>query len=106
VYLAVVAIEGISFSRFSVREKIIAAFLWQAPAWFFALVNWFQISDLAGYSIFILQLWYTPLVGLLSIPGLPVLDGRPLYYYLTLLMPILMSGYYFLFTQIHVPSGD
>lgn len=106
-YLVVVAAEAINFSRFSTRDKVFVAFLWQAPAWFFMLAALWQVSGLASYAIFILQLWYTPLVGLLSLPGLPVLAERPLYYYLTLFMPFIMSCYYYLFTRVRVlTSGD
>lgn len=109
-YLVVVAAEAFRFSQYSAREQIMVALLWQAPAWFLTVVNLLQVTDIASYSIFILQLWYTPLIGLLSLPGLPVVDEKPLYYYLTLLMPVIMSSYYFLFTQVKIknltPDGD
>ncbi|MEQ8201463.1 MAG: hypothetical protein ABRQ24_08605 [Syntrophomonadaceae bacterium] len=99
VYVYLVWKEGEYCRRRCSRTGMaVVAILWQLPGYLLAssiLLSVESISQFAYYFIFILELWDTPLLPLLSLlPAWTLLD-RPLYYYLLFLqVPLLSLCYY------------
>lgn len=75
----------------------VLGFIWQLPGIFLSLailLGLDQSTDFSYYFIFILQLWHTPVLPILSFLPLHSIGDKPLYYYLLFLMaPILWSFY-------------
>ncbi|MEN6349938.1 MAG: hypothetical protein ABFD08_11145 [Syntrophomonas sp.] len=98
-YLAVIAWEACSIKgKLGNSQKVLAVLFWQAPAAFLSLavVLNTSINFLSDNAIFLLEFWATPVIPLLS--SLPVFVdmGKPLYYYLLLVMPVLLGIYFYL----------
>lgn len=83
-------------------NKIIIVLVWQTPAIICALaiLSSFFITGLTDYAIFILQFWFTPLAGFLSLAGIDIIGDKPLYYYLLLYLPFIISIYYLILSSI------
>lgn len=99
IYLYLVWKEGMYCRQRCSRTGVAAvAVLWQLPGYFLAgsiLLSLDAVSQFAYYFIFILELWDTPLLPLISLlPAWTWLD-RPFYYYLLFVIPPLMSFYYY-----------
>ncbi len=96
IYLLVVALEARRAYELSQLQKIIIVLIWQAPAIFWAAIciTAFDFMGLYEYAIFILEFWYTPLVGLLSLAGISIYSGKPLYYYILIYLPFISCIYY------------
>jgi hypothetical protein len=96
VYLLIIAWEARRAGSISFRNNIITACVWQAPGIFFAVlcISSFDPMGLYEYAIFILQFWFTPLLGLLSLAGINSYFDKPLYYYLLICLPFISVLYY------------
>ncbi len=96
IYLLVIALEAHRAYELPLNKKIIIVLIWQAPAIFFAgiCISRLNFMGLYEYAIFMLQFWYTPLVGLLSLAGITVYSDKPLYYYLLIYLPFISCFYY------------
>jgi len=86
----------------TISEKMIAAISLQLPGLILAIINLMEITqgDLSSYALFILQYWYIPLIPLISLISYTTEAGVPLYHYILLGLPLLMSSYYFTVVQI------
>ncbi len=99
VYLYLVWKEG-SYCRERLRRAEVAALavLWQLPGYVLAvsiLLPLESASQFSYYFIFMLELWDTPLLPLISmLPTWTLLD-RPLYYYLMFFLVPALSFYYY-----------
>jgi len=100
-YLILLWEEGKSSSRMLLNHKkqALVAMLWQLPGFILSvsvILGLDQLTDFAYYFIFILELWQTPILPLISIiPVWTILD-KPLYYYLLFMMVPVMAVYYYL----------
>lgn len=87
-----------SGTRFQPLQQGIISTLWQLPGIVLAavvLLGLGQAADFSYYSIFILQLWHTPVLPLISLFPLSSVGDKPLYYYiLFLLVPLLWIFYW------------
>ncbi len=103
IYLLVIALEACRAYELSLKKKIAIALIWQAPALFWAgiHISTFNFIELYEYAIFILEFWYTPLVGLLSLTGISIYSARPLYYYLLIYLPLISCCYYIALASIN-----
>jgi hypothetical protein len=78
-------------------KQVAVAILWQMPGFVLAgsvLLGLDQLTDFAYYFIFILELWVTPLLPLVSLIPLVKMAGYPLYYYFLFLLVPLMGLIY------------
>jgi len=100
-FLLIIAVEGQRYDL-SIKHVIYTALIWQAPAILYALiiVNNINIPGISEYAIFILEFWFTPLVGILSLANFTVDSGRPLYYYLLVYLPFIISLYYIMCASV------
>ncbi|KUG03057.1 hypothetical protein ASZ90_019600 [hydrocarbon metagenome] len=107
IYLLVIALEARRAYELPLIQKIATGFIWQAPGLFFALllVSSYDFMGLYEYAIFMLQFWFTPLLGLLSLAGINFYFDKPLYYYLLIYLPIISCVYYIGIASISFP-GD
>lgn len=76
----------------------LVAVIWQLPGIFLGtsvVMGWDRLTDFAYYFIFILELWLTPILPLVSLlPVWTILD-RPIYYYCFFVtVPLLALFYY------------
>lgn len=99
VYLYLVWKEG-SYCRLRLSRAGIAAVavLWQLPGYFLAgsiLLPLGFASQFSYYFIFMLELWDTPLLPLISLLPTWTLLDRPLYYYLMFVLVPALSLYYY-----------
>lgn len=82
--------------RSPLKQKIIAV-IWQLPGIILGssvILGLDRLTDFAYYFVFILELWVTPVLPLVSLlPAWSILD-RPLYYYLLFVMVPLLAVYY------------
>ncbi len=103
IYLLVIAMEARRAYELPLNQKIITVLIWQAPAIFFAgiCITAYNFMGLYEYAIFMLQFWYTPLVGLLSLAGITVYSDKPLYYYLLIYLPFISCFYYTVLASIN-----
>ena len=80
-------------------QQGIVGFLWQLPGIFLSLsilLGLDRATDFSYYFIFILQLWHTPVLPIISLLPLQIIGDKPLYYYfLFLMVPLLWSLYLF-----------
>lgn len=100
-YLLIVWKEG-QYCRLILNnraQRAIIAIIWQLPGYLLAgaiLCSLDAVSQFGYYFIFMLELWDTPILPLMSLlPVWTILD-RPLYYYLLFIVVPLMSLYYYL----------
>ncbi len=97
-YMGLIWQEGSYFnSKYTPLSQGFIGFLWQAPGIFLALavsLGWNLSTDISYYYIFILELWGTPVLPLISLLPAWVLNGKPLYYYLlSAMVPVLIIVY-------------
>lgn len=99
-YLIVIALEARLIKHLEKWEKVFIFILWQITGIFFSLAKLIEINVhyLNDYAIFILQLWYTPVIPLVSIIPEPYNFDKPFYYYLLIGMPIIMAVYFYFFS--------
>ncbi len=99
VYMYLVRKEG-SYCQMRLSRAGMAAvaIIWQLPGYLLAgsiLLPLESASQFSYYFIFILELWDTPLLPLISmLPTWTLLD-RPLYYYLMFVLVPALSFYYY-----------
>ncbi|MEA4924972.1 MAG: hypothetical protein VB084_06615 [Syntrophomonadaceae bacterium] len=78
-------------------KQAAVAVIWQMPGFILALsviLGWDRLTDFAYYFIFILELWVTPILPLVSLlPAWTILE-RPLYYYLFFVIVPILAVYY------------
>lgn len=78
------------------RQGLIAM-LWQMPGIFMVLsvcLSWDFSTHLSYYFIFMLELWQTPVLPIISLIPTYIGSGKPLYYYLLMFsVPVLMAVY-------------
>ena len=98
VFLVFIYLEGrliVYKTNGSLWQVSVIALSWQFPALLLILVNTFDLSQFTAlyhYSYFMLEIWQTQLLPLLSlIPPTWTYQGMPLYYYLYFIdIPLLM----------------
>lgn len=95
-YLLIIGMEARRACDLPWWKRSITALIWQAPGLFFAvvLITSFNVMGVYEYAIFIIQFWFTPLLGLVSLAGLYFYLDKPIYYYLLILLPFISSLYY------------
>ena len=107
VYIYVVWKEGSYCRRRLSRVGMAAvAVLWQLPGYFLAgsiLLPLESASQFSYYFIFMLELWDTPLLPLISMLPTWTLFDRPLYYYFMFMLVPALSLYYY--TPALMPKG-
>lgn len=81
------------------QSQALTALIWQLPGFILVgsvLLSLDVVADFAYYFIFILELWDTPVLPLVSLlPAWTILD-RPVYYYLLFLTVPGLAYYYYL----------
>lgn len=81
------------------RRQALIAIIWQLPGLIlagFVILGLDRLTDFAYYFIFILELWVTPILPLISLlPTLTILE-RPIYFYLLFLMVPVLAVYYYM----------
>ena len=95
-YLLIIGIEAHSLRNFNTTCQLAVILAWQGPGILLCLgiVSGITVWDLSNYAFFIMQFWYTPVLPFLSLlPGF-VWQGYPVYYYVLLALPLLMSAYH------------
>lgn len=95
-YLLIILGEA-SYKRFSFLQQNLIGIVWQLPALFLSLtvlLGLDRATDFSYYFIFMLQLWHTPVLPLITLlPDFIHLD-KPFYYYeLFLMAPLLWTIY-------------
>jgi hypothetical protein len=82
--------------RSPLKQKMIAG-LWQLPGIILGssvILGFDRLTDYAYYFVFILELWVTPVLPLVSLlPAWTILE-RPLYYYLLFAIIPVLAAYY------------
>ncbi|HPF44163.1 MAG TPA: hypothetical protein PKV15_05640 [Syntrophomonadaceae bacterium] len=96
-YIVILGMEAIQ-SNLPTSKNIIIGSSLQIPGFILAIINLAGIMqwDLSSYALFILQYWYIPLIPLISLISYSTEAGVPLYHYILLGLPVLMSLYYYL----------
>jgi hypothetical protein len=97
IFTAIIMIESIT-GRGEIWSGLATVLIWQLPGMILSLCIISGLSNLmpgGEYYIFILELWYTPVIPLISLISTPFLP-YPLYYNLLLIMPLIMIIYYML----------
>lgn len=98
VYLIFIWQEGLYADRILNPLQLgVTGVVWQFPGIFLALIvilGWDLSLDLSYYSIFILEIWQTPLLPLISLMPTWIINNYPSYYYLLLLaVPLVIVVY-------------
>lgn len=100
IYLIIVWQEGIANSVvLNWKQHAIVGIMWQLPAMIFIFSILIDLENILGfslYSIFLLELWETPILPLLTILPQNTALAMPLYYYLLYIMIPVLCGIYFL----------
>lgn len=96
-YIVVLGLEAIQ-ANLPGGKNIITGLSLQIPGFILAITNLAGIGqwDLSSYALFILQFWYIPLIPIISLVSASTEAGIPLYHYILLTMPLLMTVYYYL----------
>ncbi len=96
-YMVILGMEAIQ-SNLAASKNIIIGSSLHIPGFILAIINLAGIMqwDLSSYALFILQYWYIPLIPLISLVSYSTEAGVPLYHYILLGLPVLMSLYYYL----------
>ena len=83
-------------------KSMITALSLHLPGFVLVMITLSGISqgDLSSYAMFILQYWYIPLIPLISLTSHVSLSGMPLYNFVLLLLPVLMSLYYYMVWEL------
>lgn len=93
-----IIIESIMNNSERMFSCLATVLLWQLPGILLGIIIITGLTfHLPGgeYYIFVLELWYTPLIPLISLISNPFLPN-PVSYNLLLMMPVIMSIYYML----------
>jgi len=100
----VLTAEGLAANFNSFTARIAVASSLQIPGLLLATINLARITqwDLSSYALFILQYWYIPLTPLISLLTFVTEAGIPLYHYILLGLPFLMSVFFGAVMQIGV----
>lgn len=81
----------------SPKKQALVAIIWQLPGFILGssvILGLDRLTDFAYYFIFILELWVTPVLPLVSlIPAWTIME-RPVYYYLLFIMVPVLAVYY------------
>jgi hypothetical protein len=99
-YLIMLWEEGKHSSRVlhNYRKQVLVAVIWQLPGLILGLsvlLGLDRLTDFAYYFVFILELWQTPILPLVSLIPSWMIIGKPIYYYsLFLMVPMLAMFYY------------
>lgn len=98
-YLLIVGYTGRT-TQVNCLQKFAVIVCWQGPGAIMSILISLKMVwlDLSNYSYFIMEFWYTPVIPLLSLVTAKMPNGYPLYYYLLLFMPIILSLYFLLCT--------
>lgn len=78
------------------RQALVAC-LWQLPGFFLAgsiLLGLDRLTEFAYYFVFILELWHTPVLPLISLLPVWTARGLPVYYGLLFAMVPVLTLYY------------
>lgn len=95
IFMAIVMIESVT-GRGEIRSGLATVLIWQLPGMILSLciiAGLYSFMPGGEYYIFILELWYTPVIPLISLISTPFLP-QPLYYNLLLITPVIMIIYY------------
>lgn len=95
IFMAIIMIESIS-SKGKIWPGLANVLIWQLPGMILSLCIISGLSNFmpgGEYYIFVLELWYTPVIPLISLISTPFLP-YPLYYNLLLSTPVIMIIYY------------
>lgn len=82
-FLLIIVKEN-DYKRFSFLQQSLVGIIWQLPAWFLSavvLLGLDQSTNFSYYYIFMLQLWHTPVLPLITLLPDFIYLNRPLYYY-------------------------
>lgn len=97
-YIAFMLMESITNRHKKWLVAFTAALIWQLPGIILTLLIITELNYLmpgGEYYIFAMELWYTPVIPLVSLISTPFLP-HPAYYNILLMMPIILSTYYLL----------
>jgi len=78
------------------KQALIAAF-WQLPGFLLAgtiLSGLDRLTEFAYYFVFILEIWHTPVLPLISLLPVGTIWGIPIYYGLSFIMVPVLAFYY------------
>jgi len=79
------------------KKQALIAGIWQLPGFMLGLsvvLGLDRLTDFAYYFVFILELWVTPILPLVSLLPTWTIMERPIYYYLLFIMVPLLAVYY------------
>lgn len=97
-YILIIGKEAAEYDSSTGKNIIITALSLHLPGFILVIINLAGVSfmDLSSYALFILQYWYIPLIPLISLTIHATVGGIPLYNYILIFLPILMSLYYYM----------
>ena len=98
VYLLIISVEVKSLQKEPLKVKWWAAALWLSIPLILSFMTFFNLS---GMTIFLLEFWYTPVLPLLSLKPYLFDSGRPLYYYILIILPLIFSLHFYGLTKKH-----
>ncbi len=81
------------------KQQALIASLWQLPGFILGasvILGIERVTDLAYYFVFMLELWVTPILPLVSLLPHWIILERPIYYYLLFVMVPFLTVYYYL----------
>ena len=107
-YIFIIGKEAAAYDLYRIKNVLITATSLHLPGFILVIINLAGISsmDLSSYALFILQYWYIPLIPLISLTSHATAGGIPLYNYILLFLPVLMSLYYYMVWAIkNKPAG-
>ncbi|MGI6469151.1 MAG: hypothetical protein GXZ09_06795 [Syntrophomonadaceae bacterium] len=99
-YLIIISREALSLQGCQLGQRIMAALLWQLPAYLMTviLLTGWNPGQIYNYAIFILSFWMTPLLPWLSLFKSSSL-AYPAYYYGLLISAPILSIWVWLFSS-------
>ena len=106
-YLLVVGIEARKLEPYASGSRRAVILAWQGPGilLFLFIISHTTVWDLSNYAFFVMLFWYTPLMPVLSLlPGI-AWRGWPLYYYLLLALPFIMTAYHYFLSNFQYDIG-
>jgi signal transduction histidine kinase len=95
-YLLLIGFEARRAYQLPRWKQSLTALIWQAPGilWALILITSFNLMGVYEYAIFLLQFWFTPLLGVISLSGWYFYFDKPIYYYLLIYLPFISFLYY------------
>ena len=81
------------------KKQAVIACMWQLPGFILAssiILGVDRLTDFAYYFVFILELWFTPILPLVSLLPAWTIWERPIYFYLLFMMVPILAVYYYL----------